>query len=82
MSSYVMSRQRNLNIRRKGIFISLLAHSFPGTFIARVQDAVAQIPGQITYSLRNDKGWFEINNTTGVITVARTLDREVIILSS
>ena len=32
---------------------------------------------QITYSLANDKGWFEINSTTGVITVARTLDREV-----
>lgn len=57
-------------------------HSYPGTFIARVQGAVPQTnsPGQITYSLADDKGWFEINSTTGVITVAKTLDREVIIL--
>ena len=54
----------------------------PGTFIARVQGAVNETnsPGQITYSLDGDKGWFEINSTTGVITVAKTLDREVIIL--
>ena len=44
--------------------------------------ALAERPdtgAQITYSLTNDKGWFEINSTTGVITVARTLDREVVI---
>jgi len=54
-------------------------HSFPGTVIERVQ-AVAQTNTgvQITYSLKDDRGWFEINSTTGVITVARTLDREVI----
>lgn len=49
----------------------------PGTFIAKVQAVAERITGAlITYSLANDKGWFEINSTTGVITVARTLDRE------
>lgn len=53
--------------------------SSSGTFIASVQAvAVTNTGAQITYSLTNDKGWFEINSTTGVITVARTLDREVI----
>lgn len=57
-------------------------HSSPGTFIARVQGAVSETdsPAQITYSLVGDQGWFEINSTTGVITVAKTLDREVTIL--
>lgn len=52
--------------------------SFSGTFVARVQ-AVAETGSsdQITYSLTKDKGWFEINSTSGVITVAKTLDREV-----
>lgn len=52
--------------------------SFSGTFVARVQ-AVAEMGSsdQITYSLTKDKGWFEINSTSGVITVAKTLDREV-----
>lgn len=61
--------------------IDKFAHSSTGTFVARVQGAVAErnTPVQITYSLTNDKGWFEINSTTGVITVAKTLDREVII---
>lgn len=56
-------------------------HSSPGTFIVEVPQAAAEASTarQITYSLTNDKGWFEINSTTGVITVARTLDREVII---
>lgn len=58
--------------------IDKFPHSFPGTFIAKVQAVPERITGaQITYSLANDKGWFEINSTTGVITVARTLDREV-----
>ena len=56
-------------------------HSSSGTFIVEVPKAKAEAntARQITYSLKNDKGWFEINSTTGGITVARTLDREVII---
>ena len=59
--------------------IDKFPHSFPGTFIERVQALAQTITGvQINYSLTNDRGWFQINSTTGVITVARTLDREVI----
>ena len=59
--------------------IDNFVHSFfSGTFVARVQ-AIAESASsaQITYSLQKDNGWFEINSTSGVITVAKTLDREV-----
>ena len=39
--------------------------------------AVVQNRDPIIYSLRDDKGWFQIDNSSGVITTARTLDREV-----
>lgn len=51
---------------------------FVGTFVTRVQAiAVVQNGDPIIYSLRDDKGWFQIDNASGVITTARTLDREV-----
>ncbi|XP_078355236.1 cadherin-7-like, partial [Oculina patagonica] len=49
----------------------------PGTFVGRVQAKAEVVSSdQITYSLRKDQGWFKINSTSGVITVAKTLDRE------
>lgn len=48
-----------------------------GTFVTRVQAiALVQNRDPIIYSLRDDKGWFQIDNSSGVITTARTLDRE------
>lgn len=57
-----------------------------GTFITQVQatDRTALNPVTFNYSLgsykdrQNDKNWFQINRTSGVITAAKTLDREVI----
>lgn len=50
---------------------------FVGTFVTKVQATARQNPNPIVYSLKNDKGWFQIDNSSGVITAAKTIDREV-----
>lgn len=56
---------------------SILNETSPqGTFVTKVQATARQNPKPIVYSLEYDKGWFQIDNSSGVITVARTLDRE------
>ncbi|KAJ7389417.1 hypothetical protein OS493_031661 [Desmophyllum pertusum] len=50
----------------------------PGTYVKTVQalDQSGNPSDQITYSLTKENGWYKINSTSGVITVAKTLDRE------
>ncbi|KAJ7389421.1 hypothetical protein OS493_031665 [Desmophyllum pertusum] len=50
----------------------------PGTYVTTVQalDQSGNPSDQITYSLTKENGWYKINSTSGVITVAKTLDRE------
>lgn len=59
------------------LYQSALNETSPqGTFVTKVQATARQNPKPIVYSLEYDKGWFQIDNSSGVITVARTLDRE------